>query len=129
MPPSARCARNRSRTLYTVERANVTDRAEQALDDIVPPVERERRHVPVKDLIGRQLLARDSHERQIEIEPADYEAVLLTEGGLIDEYRLYLRPVVLGGGTPFFRGARPPLRLVASDLIVDDLIRLTYVPA
>ncbi|HKT06730.1 MAG TPA: dihydrofolate reductase family protein [Gemmatimonadaceae bacterium] len=53
----------------------------------------------------------------------------LTEAGLIDEYRLYLRPVVLGGGTPFFLGPRPPLHLVASDLIVDDLIRLRYVPA
>ena len=53
----------------------------------------------------------------------------LTEAGLIDEYRLYLRPVVLGGGRPFFAGPRPPLHLVASDLIVDDLIRLTYVSA
>ena len=53
----------------------------------------------------------------------------LTEAGLIDEYRLYLRPVVLGGGTPFFAGPRPPLHLVASELIVDDLILLTYVPA
>ena len=53
----------------------------------------------------------------------------LTDAGLIDEYRLYFRPVVLGGGTPFFAGARPPLHLVASDLIVEDLIRLTYVPA
>jgi dihydrofolate reductase len=48
---------------------------------------------------------------------------------LIDEYRLYLHPVVLGGGTPFFAGARPPLRLVASDRLGEQAIRLTYVPA
>jgi riboflavin biosynthesis pyrimidine reductase len=53
----------------------------------------------------------------------------LTDFGLIDEYRLYLHPVVLGRGKPFFAGARPPLRLVASDLIGEDAIRLTYVPA
>ena len=53
----------------------------------------------------------------------------LTQAGLIDEYRLYLRPVVLGGGAPFFAGPRPPLHLVASDVIADDLIRLTYIPA
>ena len=53
----------------------------------------------------------------------------LSEAGLIDEYRLYLRPVVLGSGKPFFAAPRPPLRLVASDLIADDVIRLTYVPA
>jgi dihydrofolate reductase len=53
----------------------------------------------------------------------------LTDLGLIDEYRLYLHPVVLGRGKPFFAGPRPPLRLAASDLIVEDVIRLTYVPA
>ncbi|MGH7126267.1 MAG: dihydrofolate reductase family protein [Stellaceae bacterium] len=53
----------------------------------------------------------------------------LTRLGLIDEYRLYLRPVVLGDGKPFFAGRPPPLRLAASDLIGEDAIRLTYVPA
>lgn len=52
----------------------------------------------------------------------------LTDLGLIDEYRIYLHPVVLGRGKPFFTGPRPPLRLAASDLIVKDVIRLTYVP-
>jgi len=52
----------------------------------------------------------------------------LTDLGLIDEYRIYLHPVVLGRGKPFFAGPRPPLRLVASDRI-GEALRLTYVPA
>lgn len=48
---------------------------------------------------------------------------------LIDEYHLYVRPFVLGRGKPFFTGPLPPLRLAANDLIGEDTIRLTYVPA
>jgi dihydrofolate reductase len=51
----------------------------------------------------------------------------LTALGLIDEYRLYFRPFVLGGGKPYFHGPRPPLRLVGSDAVGEDAVRLTYV--
>lgn len=44
------------------------------------------------------------------------------------EYRIYLHPVVLGSGTPYFAGPRPPLRLVAHDQIDEGVIRLGYVP-
>ena len=53
----------------------------------------------------------------------------LGELGLIDEFRIYLHPVVLGQGNPYFAGSRPRLRLIASDLVDDDVIRLTYAPA
>jgi dihydrofolate reductase len=69
-------------------------------------------------------------EREGEIEVAGPDlARSLTELGLIDEYRIYLHPVVLGSGTPYFAGPRPPLRLVAHDQIDEDVIRLRYVPA
>ena len=56
-------------------------------------------------------------------------AARLTDLGLIDEYRLYFRPFVLGGGKPYFAGARPTLRIVASDRIGEDAVRVTCVPA
>jgi dihydrofolate reductase len=69
-------------------------------------------------------------ERDGEIEVAGPDlAHSLTELGLIDEYRIYLHPVVLGQGKPYFAGPRPPLRFVTHDLVGEDVIRLTYVPA
>jgi len=53
----------------------------------------------------------------------------LTELGLIDEYSIYLHPVVLGKGHPYFVGARPRLRLVGNQAIGENAICLTYVPA
>jgi dihydrofolate reductase len=65
---------------------------------------------------------------EIEVAGPDL-AQSLGELGLIDEYQLYLHPVVLGGGKPFFAGARPPLRFVDSKVIGEGVVRLTYVPA
>jgi dihydrofolate reductase len=53
----------------------------------------------------------------------------LTELGLIDEYRMYLHPLVLGHGAPYFAGPRPPLRLVSHDRMDGDVLRLSYVPS
>ena len=69
-------------------------------------------------------------ERDGEIEVAGPElARSVTELGLIDEYRIYLHPVVLGQGKPYFAGPRPALRLTGSDRVDEDVLRLTYVPA
>jgi len=88
---------------------------------------------PNATLIGADVeaaLRKVKAERDGEIEVAGPSlAHSLTRLGLIDEYRIYLHPVVLGQGKPYFAGPRAPLRLAAHDRIADDVIRLTYVPA
>jgi dihydrofolate reductase len=80
------------------------------------------------DLEGAIRELKADHTGEIEVAGPNL-AGSLTELGLIDEYRIYLHPVVLGHGTPYFAGPRPPLRLVSNDLMGEDVIRLTYVPA
>ena len=48
--------------------------------------------------------------------------------GLVDEYQIYLHPVVIGSGKPYFAGPLPRLRLVGTDRFSGDVVRLTYVP-
>ena len=52
----------------------------------------------------------------------------LTDLGLIDRYRIYLHPVVLGSGTPYFAGPRPRLRLESCQRM-EDGVKLVYSPA
>ena len=74
-------------------------------------------------------IRRLKNEEDGEIEVAGPNlAKSLTDLGLIDEYRMYLHPVVLGGGAPYFAGPRPPLRLTSHDRMAGDVVRLTYVP-
>ena len=80
------------------------------------------------DLEGAIRALKAGRDGEIEIAGPNL-AKSLTELGLIDEYRIYLHPVVLGQGTPYFAGPRPPLRLVAHDRVEGDVVRLTYVPA
>jgi dihydrofolate reductase len=55
-------------------------------------------------------------------------AATLTNLGLIDEYHLYFRPFVLGQGKPFFANTRPPLRLVGTEQLGEEAVKLTLVP-
>ncbi|TIV80815.1 MAG: dihydrofolate reductase [Mesorhizobium sp.] len=80
------------------------------------------------DLEGEMRKLKAEYDGEIEVAGPDL-ARSLTELGLIDEYRIYLHPVVLGRGKPYFAGPRPPLRLMAHDRIGDDVIRLSYAPA
>lgn len=80
------------------------------------------------DLAARVRALKAEQEGEIEVAGPDL-ARTLTDHGLIDEYRIYLHPVVLGKGTPYFAGPRPRLRLVSHDRVDDDVVRLVYVPA
>jgi riboflavin biosynthesis pyrimidine reductase len=74
-----------------------------------------------------RLCARSKRSSTVEIDVAGPElAGGLTALGLIDEYRLYFRPFILGGGKPYFSGPRPPLRLVGAESVGEDAVRLTY---
>jgi dihydrofolate reductase len=53
----------------------------------------------------------------------------LTELGLIDAYRIYLHPVVVGSGTPYFAGPRPPLHLRSIQQMDESIVCLTYIDA
>jgi len=64
----------------------------------------------------------------IDIAGAD-PAHQLSAAGLVDEFRLYFRPYVLGGGNSHFAGSRPALRLLKVGTVGEDAVRLTYVPA
>ena len=67
------------------------------------------------------------HEGDIEV-GGPVLARSLTEWGLIDAYRIYLHPVVLGEGDPFFVGPTPRFRLESSEPMGEDVVLLTYVP-
>ncbi len=58
-------------------------------------------------------------------------ASTLIQHGLVDEYRIFVNPILLGQGTPLFKGlkSRLPLRLVDSKVFKNGLVLLVYQPA
>jgi dihydrofolate reductase len=57
-------------------------------------------------------------------------AASLSRFGLIDEYRLYFHPVVLGGGKAFFEaGLELELRPLGVETLPQGVMMLRYAPA
>ncbi|RUU12511.1 dihydrofolate reductase, partial [Mesorhizobium sp. USDA-HM6] len=57
-------------------------------------------------------------------------AAHLIQAGLIDEYRLYMHPVVLGGGKPYFpRGLSLSLAPLGTERLSQGVTLLRYAPA
>jgi dihydrofolate reductase len=66
---------------------------------------------------------------QISVGGADL-AAHLARAGMIDEYRLYLHPVVLGGGKPYFQpGLSLALTPLATKSLAQGVTLLRYAPA
>jgi len=66
---------------------------------------------------------------QISVAGADL-AGHLARAGLIDEYRLYMHPVVLGGGKPYFRsGLSLTLKPLGTERLAQGVTLLRYAPA
>lgn len=56
-------------------------------------------------------------------------AATLARLGLIDEYRVYQRPLVLGGGKPFFPAGMPmDVSLLDVEMLPEDTVLLRYQP-
>jgi dihydrofolate reductase len=80
------------------------------------------------DLEGAVRALKASHDGEIDVAGPQL-AHSLAELGLVDEFRIYLHPVVAGHGKPYFMAARPPLRLLSAERMAEDVMRLSYVPA
>jgi dihydrofolate reductase len=79
------------------------------------------------DLEREVRVLKSAHDGEIEV-AGPRLAGSLGELGLIDEYRIYLHPIVLGQGTRYFAGPRPPLRLISHDRIDENVVRLRFAP-
>ncbi|MFB9909361.1 dihydrofolate reductase family protein [Allokutzneria oryzae] len=94
-----------------------------------------------KVVVSRTLTAADWNTRVVsdvaELSALDQELVLfggselaasLTEHDLVDEYQIFVHPVVLGGGKPVFKdpGKRFDLRLAESRVFDSNVVLLRY---
>ena len=84
----------------------------------------------IRDAPGEVARLRQQPGKPILLMGSSGLAQTLIRNGLIDEYRLWIHPVVLGAGKKLFRDGGPPvnLRLADSMTTTGGLVILTYQP-
>jgi len=81
----------------------------------------------VRDTVAR--LKRESAKDILLFGSADLAASLIPHG-LIDEFRIAVNPIILGGGTPLFKqGERVKLKLLDTRALSAGIVILRYAPA
>jgi dihydrofolate reductase len=87
--------------------------------------------LPAEDAIGavRELRARDG--KALQVMGSASLAAQLTTHGLVDEYRLMIEPILLGGGKRLFPddGSARALQLVSATTTATGVLICTYRPA
>lgn len=68
---------------------------------------------------------KEESEKGIRLDGSASIAQQLTKLGLIDEYQLFVHPVVLGSGKPLFK-ERVDLELIGSEQLKSGVMLLTY---
>jgi dihydrofolate reductase len=83
-----------------------------------------------QDIAARVSEVRDAHEGDVLVNGSGRLVRLLVDEGLVDELRLMVFPILLGGGRRLFEdGAAAPLQLVESNPVgPDGVVILTYRP-
>jgi dihydrofolate reductase len=85
---------------------------------------------------GSRLVRNNAAEEvaRLKAQPGDMDvggptlAATLMRAGLVDEYRLFVHPIILGAGTPFFTAldARVPLKLLGTHIFGSGVVYLRY---
>lgn len=82
-----------------------------------------------EDVVGEVRQLKESTDGEIGVGGPTLAATLL-RAGLIDDIRMYVNPVLVGGGTPFFPpGVSIPLRLVETRQFAAGVLMLRYLTA
>ena len=82
------------------------------------------------DIVAEAARLKEQPGQDLEVGGAELAAALM-RSGLIDEYRIYVQPVILGTGTPMFPAQQEAvkLRLVETHTFGSGVVFLRYQPA